>query len=778
MGLSLVGGGFGAVWFLLTSPQQILTVFIKNYLGASASQLGFFIAAFNIVSLAHLGSIICYSRLGSIKRFWLSVGLVHRSLAFVVSAAAFLVAFGGSRTVALYTVMGATLLTFFIGSTASSGWWAWIHELVPPQAMGRYFGRRSAVAQGMNICFFFVATLSLDLFMRQAFMVYGFIYLCAGLIGLTEHALHIPIPEPETALKHSERNPLKLSTFFAPLRSAPYRNFCLIAGCAILSINVAAPFFAPYITDPERIGAPNIWLGIMYAISQLIWVLLVPFWGTIMDRFGRKAVSQIGMLSAVSFLGYLLVSPGRYSLMLILIAVVWGFFAPALYEGLNQVMFSLLPRKDRNIYIAWYWAILGTVSSLGPIIGGALLDSTGDIRLLVLTSLVLLACAFLLMDKLNLKKEKRLVRVVPSITTPTIVKAYYNMPVIASSAPPRKVERALKRMSGSSGNIALEEILIRLEDPDQEIREEAVKALGRIGGDQAVDALIKELADPSSLVRPESARALGRIGSAKALPHLIDGLASSEEELCEACARALGSIDDMRGSDELIKLIRGETTLRIKVSSAEALSRKGYLDALRDILKIRDHTYNPVMRKQLAISIANLLGRPGEFYSCLTGTEESRDQETAKLFRSVYRNMRTLERTDKGYVQHIIKNTLPKAIDLYDQGDFPGCFTLLYAAVSNLLYRFAELQGADSKTLSPVQLGNILVKQEPLLYAGFTLFRWLGDRMEQEDGVIEETDVLLCFYFLKYYGKKWRTQKTMSPAVLTESAVSQTETGA
>ncbi len=761
MGYSLFGGGFGAVWFLLASPQQILTVYVKNYLGATASQLGLFIAAFNIVSLAHLGSIFFYNKRKSIKPFWLLIGLIHRSMAFVVAFSSFYVAMGGDRSTALAVVVGATLATFFIGSTASSGWWTWIHELVPSQAMGSYFGKRSAVAQGMNIFFFFAATFSLDIFSSQVFIVYGIIYLAAGILGLLEHALHLPIPEPASALNQAERTPLKLGTFFAPLRSKTYRSFCLIAGTTILAINVANPFFPAYITDPARIGVPNIWLGIMYAISQLSWVLLVPFWGTVMDRFGRKPVTMFGMLSALSFLGYIVITPSNYPAVLIITALVWGFFAPALYEGLNQIMFVLLPRRDRTIYIAWFWAMLGTISAIGPILGGLLLDSTQDIRFVVLTSLGLLICSFLLMDNLQIKKEKRFSRVFPTITTPTIVKAYYNMPYIAKAESPRRVGRALRRMSGSSSGIALNEIALRLDDPDEEIREEAVKALGRIGGEQAIEILIAHLSNEDSLIRTACARALGTIGSAQAVPYLIDGLSSSDEDFSEACARGLGNIDDVRGSEALIKLITGESTLRVKVTSAQAISQKGYLNAVEDILKIRERTNNPIMRKQLAISIANLLGRPGEFYTLLTGTEEHREEESEKLFRGVYRNLRILQKSDKGFIQHIVKDILPSAIESYEQWDYDGCFDQLYSIVSNLLYRFVELQGEDVKTTTITQLGSTLFKQEPHLYAGFILFQWLEKHREQDP--IEQVGLLLCFYFLKYYGRAWKNKPPQPP---------------
>ena len=309
------------------------------------------------------------------------MGFIHRTLAFLVSGAAFYAARGGDKKICLYLVMASSLLTFILGNTAGSGWWTWINELVPPSIRSSYFGKRSSLAQALNIVGFFTATILLDYFSGKAFYVFGFIYLAAGILGVTDIFLHLFVPEPVSA--QADRSTFKAALFFKPMRNKNFLTFCIVAGVSLLGVNLSAPFFVPMITSPQQIGAPNIWLGLMFIISQLTWVIMIPFWGTMMDRFGRKPVAMIGLIFPLSYLGYLFLTPQNFSIVLPIIAFTGGIFSPALYEGLNQAMLTLIPNKDRTVYIAWYWALLGSIQAFGPIVGGIILQKTGSIDLLI-----------------------------------------------------------------------------------------------------------------------------------------------------------------------------------------------------------------------------------------------------------------------------------------------------------------------------------------------------------------------------------------------------------
>ena len=791
--VSLAAGGFGSIWFLIASPQQILTVFVKNALGASSVQLGLFAGAMNLFSLFHLAGISIYSRRCTIKPFYLAMGVTHRSMTFLVAASAFYAAAGGDRRICLIMVVASSLLTFLIGNTAGSGWWAWFNEIIPPNERSSYFGRRSALAQTTNVISFFAATLALDLFTDKTFMVYGIIYMVAGVLGLCEMVMHFGVPEP--AGVQADPTPFRASLFFRPIRDKNFRTFIIVSGMAIAAVNISAPFFAPYVVDPATIGAPAIWLGIMFSISQLIWVVAVRFWGTLMDRLGRKPMTMIGMIFPVSYIGYAFLTPHNYMYLLPIISFIGGIFSPALYEGINQVMMTLIPKKDRTVYIAWYWATLGVIQSIGPITGGFLMGRTGNIRVPIIATLVMMSAVFFLFNTIKIGKERRFSQVMSLVTSPAIIKAYYNIPIISRSADPAKVGKALQDVRGSEGTIAIDEILERLNDADQEVREEAVRALGRIGDGRAEDILIQQLNDRESYVRVEAARALGRIRSVKSVPMLIDGLYSKDSQLEEACARALGRVDSNEGYEALRKMITEERPLWIRAAGAIGVTevpRPKELQALQDILRIRTQkgAGNPIVQKQLAIAIGNILGKPGEFYQFVSGTEASRDIAIHRLFRDVRRQLRSLQRTSKGFVDHIVQESLPKAIECFDSGEFDESFRYLSTIVLNLLFRAVELAGnrvaveqdpaadANPPAITPAmqfsrgverpvsihseQVPDIAregwvveleqqIREHQDLYAGFQIVRWMDAQHELDHLQVSEMDVLLIFYFLKHF---------------------------
>jgi MFS family permease len=745
---SLIGGGFGSVWFLFTSPQQLLTILVKNNLGASSSELGLFLGAMNIISIFHLASFFIYSRLKTIKPFYLTMGFIHRSQTFLIAAASFYAAAGGDRRIALYMIMISSLTTFIFGNTAGSGWWAWMNRIVPPSRRSSYFGKRSSLAQTLNIITFLAATISLDLFKQEVFLVFGIIYLFAAVLGVTETILHLRIPEPKQ-LK-DDRVPAKLSTFIQPIQNKNFRTLCIVAGIAMMGINTSSPFFIPMITDPNQIGAPTLWIGLIYAISQFTWVLLIPLWGTLMDRFGRKPVTMIGMIFPLSYLGYLFITPENYHVLLPIIALTGGIFSPALYEGLNQVMLSLVPKKNQTAYIAWYWAMLGIIQGLGPVFGGFLLERTGSIDLLVFSSILIVALAFLLFNSVATGKELKFRRLVSTISSPGIIKAYFNIPILGKSTDTAKVGKALQGMSRSQGSLALDEILIRLDDADDEVREEAVKALGRIGNAASEDILIQYLSDSTSLVRVECARALGKMRSLHAVPNLIDALHSEDERLVQAAARALGRIDTHESAQALLGLFTEPRSIIVKAASAEGLSaRKERIAVLHEVLSLCDQTSNPVIRKQLYISIGNIIGKPGEFYQYLTGTEQAREEAIQRLFSSTKRHLRSLQKTTRGMIDHVVFDTLPQAVNYFETEEYEQCFRALYTIFMNLIYRKIIIEG-ETELIDEHSI-ETLASKAPRLYAAYTLITWYEKLYEDDLSAILPTELLLLFYAIRYY---------------------------
>ena len=653
MNLSIASGAAGTLWLIVCAPQAIFNVFMRNNLGATSAQLGLLVGMLSFASIMQLPAILIYRRLPRRKAFWIITSVIHRLNGPVLAAVAYRVSQGGSKEHGITVIMVAMVASWIITNLSSSGWWSWMADLVPIRVRARFFGRRSAVAQVVNIVAFFTTTVVLDAAVGDnRFVVYAVVFLTGGLGGIVDILLHIFMPEPTPSAPPAEAS--TTAAFLAPLSDRNFLRFSLTTGLVLFSINVSAPFFAPYITDPDGIGAPNTWLGIMFVISQMTWIAVSSGWGTVMDRFGRKPVVMIGLLFTVSWIGYLIVSPTNYVVVLPIIAMLGGVLAPAFWDGINQLMLNLTKEEQRLTSIAWYWTIIGTVSAGGSLMGGVLDDFFATRRLslgfvtiegfhgVVMISLILVGISLLVLSRVDEGPTKPVSYVFSRVATPGIFRTFMNIGVLARTESPERVVRTLRAIDSASDDLAAEQVIERIHDPDPDVREEAIRALGRLRSHEAIETLIVLLRDPTATSRAEAARALGRIGSEQAIPHLVDAMNGASDELRQACAAAIGEIGGGMSIAFLSELLRDESSERVAASGASTLSLHGAFEAAWEIVPRLHSTQNPVLRTQLAIALANLLGRPGEFYRYVTGSEEQQQSRQRRLTMEAVRASRTV----------------------------------------------------------------------------------------------------------------------------------------
>ncbi len=639
--LNIIAGSGGQMWIAVASPQPIFNVFFVNHLGATATQLGIFVGISQLAAVFQLASIFIYAAVARRKLIFIPLHILHRLFGFVLAGVAFYAAAHGPSAAAIRVIFIGFGASWTLMNLSAAGWWSWIADLVPDRVRATFFGRRSAIINSVYVVWFFTATLLLDVFSaHNIFVVYGIMFLVASATGIADILIHIAIPEPRVP----PREPLRWATVIEPLRSPNFVGFSLAIGLCIFSINVFSPFSAPFITS-QAIHAPNTWLGIMFVMSQLTWVGVIGPWGIVMDRFGRKPVVILGTLSSLSWIGYFFLTKGNYVYLLPVIAITGGLLAPCFWEGVNQMMLTLTPAKNRVSYVSWYTVIVGVVSAGGAYLGGRLDDLLSpidipfigalhlhSIHLVLVVSLLLVGVSVLVLSRVKEGKEKPVSFVVGRIARPGIVRTFRNLRVIGSTTQSLKVARALRSIEGSESDIAIEEIVSRLDDPDGEVRTEAARALGRIGSPEVVDILIERLGDPTSTIRSDAARALGRIADPRAIPALLRALEEPGEELKEACLEGLGAIGGGASASALLATFGRGVSERLFATSAEAASRLGLLEAAWEIIPRMHQTENPVLRRQLAIATANLMGHPGEFYRYITGSSRQRQLHIDRLF--------------------------------------------------------------------------------------------------------------------------------------------------
>lgn len=150
-----------------------------------------------------------------------------------------------------------------------------------------------------------------------------------------------------------------------------------------------------------------------------------------------------------------------------------------------------------------------------------------------------------------------------------------------------------------------ESLLLRLDDPDEEVREEAVRHLGEVCEKRAVPYLVEKLADHSVFVRKAAVWSLGQIGDQKATQPLLQSLKDPDRNVRETAAEALGAIG--KTDNRLLVLALKDPDWHIRMGSVIALRISGYTGDMEPFLPLLKDENRYVRRE-----CVKTLGRVGD----------------------------------------------------------------------------------------------------------------------------------------------------------------------
>ena len=178
---------------------------------------------------------------------------------------------------------------------------------------------------------------------------------------------------------------------------------------ALMGFTLIFPFLPLYIQTLGVHGrAVPIWAGVISFSGSLPLVLMGPVWGSVGDRYGRKAMVIRAMSSGAVTMGLLAVAPNIWALvtLLMLSGLLTGVNAP-----LQALVSTVAPRAEMGRSMGLMLSGIFTGVALGPLVGGVLDDHLGFRGTFVCSAGLLLTAALLVLVGI----EERFVapRVVP-----------------------------------------------------------------------------------------------------------------------------------------------------------------------------------------------------------------------------------------------------------------------------------------------------------------------------------------------------------------------------
>ena len=645
MNVNIVCAGLGTLFAVIYWPgSSLFNIYMRERLGATLTQIGFFSAIVGIGQLAQLAGVTIFERTRTRKRLWVALVLAYRLMTFSTIGFALYAHYYGATPSLIWSLLTVLAIGFAMAQLTANAWWSWIADLVPETVRGRFLANRQVAATIAMI----VGTLPVILldsygkddagrYTQFADWIFIGIFGLCSLSGAIDIIIHGFIPEPARQDRPAKppTGRSSLANLLAPLRDKRFWKFTLSMTLGSFTVMMSAPFVWPYLVDADAINMAYSMFFISMMLHCAGMLLGSRYWGILADRFGAKPVLAITYTCGLLPVYLLFITKGNANLLVMIVSVLGGILWSGFMTASAQLMLTLAPVKQRSSYVAVHASVTGLALLIAPFAAGWLGDMLKSyfdalpqqhilpwgtvvthMQVLVALSLVFRLAIYPLLMQVREGKEKPVGMVLNTVLGISQFRTLYGMRIFRGRDKNRRLA-ALRRMGASSDQLAVEQVIEQLADAEPEIRQEAVLALGRIGGQEAVDALVTQLASPESDVQLEAARALGMTGDPRAMAPLMEKLTDPNEIVRERAAEALGELKLPQVASGLMNLLKQDQPPGVFGRSAMALAKLGVLDAIWEILPTMHQTSNVALRRQLATAIGNLLGVPTVFYHLL-----------------------------------------------------------------------------------------------------------------------------------------------------------------
>lgn len=343
------------------------------HFGASNMLIGVLAALPHLSQLAQLPAVLLVRRVGNRRLISVVASLIGRFSWLAIALVPLFVPGTATLVVLVLGLLTASLMA----AISNTGWNSWMHELVPSDELGSFFGRRFSMATFTGVCVsmaaaWFIDHLAADLVGSRAngysvtFSV-GFVF---GLLGVYFVSR---IPEPQ--LRPSEGSLIELVK--APLRDNNFANLVRFLAAWSFALYLATPFFSAYMLT--QLGMELSWVIGLVVLGRIVNIVFLRLWGSFSDSLSNKSVLTVAApLCLVCIVGWTFTTlPDRHALtlpLLVVLHVLMGVAMAGITLATGNVSLRLAPKGQATNYLAVSNFVIAIAAGIAPIIGGFLAD--------------------------------------------------------------------------------------------------------------------------------------------------------------------------------------------------------------------------------------------------------------------------------------------------------------------------------------------------------------------------------------------------------------------
>lgn len=612
---ALAGDAANAIFGMLSIFGPVFLLFLDQ-LGLDKKRIGLLLSLFPFCGL--MAPLIgpWLSRVG-LKRTYLTFWTLRKLSILALVLTPWVVERWGSAG-AFGFVAAAVLVFALCRAAGETALYPWSQEFVPASYRGRFAAMDNILVALFSGMATFAAARIIgaqpDLGRFSIVFAIAFVF---GMVSVIAYAF-LPGGAPQRLNEQREGTSILIA-----LRDPAFVRYLAGLGLVLLGAGIGTTFVPLFMTERLALTAGQVLM--LQTIALLSGLISAFGWGWASDRYGSKPVFMVGLLLASVYPLGLLVMPRAQAGTLPLAAaltVLVGIMSPGWAIGSSRYLFvSMVPAKRKTSYLSLYYAWIGLVGGVGPLIAGQIIDNGPALRQTVggiiidayswtfVIHIVLVGAGVWLFRRLDDSGAMAPMQFVGLFLRGNPISAVTSMIAHNRARGEMARIRTTESLAYSRSPLTVEQLLQALDDPSYNVRFEAIVAMARTRpDDRLTDALIAVLLGPEADLSVAAALALGRIGDARAIEPLRQTLLSEFPMLAARSARSLGLLGDQQVVPLLLARFRDELNLGMRVAYASALGALRVETALLEILVFSRQVQGLRQRWELALAIAQMVG--------------------------------------------------------------------------------------------------------------------------------------------------------------------------
>ena len=554
-------------------------------------------------------------------------------------------------TLTFYYVAGTVAVFGLLRATAETAHQPWHQEYVPAATRGRFTAFRHVVSVVAGVITITAASYVIGEGGRPS--DYTWLFVVALGVGLASALIHgfIPggAPVRDTGMSGSMTRSIGVA-----LRDRGFLLFMAGTGVVILGLSPVDAFVPLFMKEQVQLASAVVVRLESVALAGGLASCFL--WGWAVDRFGSKpAIVLTPLLMALYPLGLILMpreAPWNQHAAIGL-SLAYGLVRPGWVIAFGRHLFvNVVPEHDKIGYLALYFAWVGLIGGLGPLIAGHALEATvgldqmlgfvhiGPYTPLFAVGVLMAVLAAGMFSLTHVDGAMGTTRFALMFFQGNPFAAMHAVIVHSLARDEGQRISAIERLGQTRSPLNVDELIAALQDPSYQVRMEAIVSMARTRPDpRLTEALLKVIAEPEPDLALAAVWALGRIGDGQAVERLRGLLLGNYPLMAARSARSLAQLGDSEVIPLLTARLRDELDDGLRIAYASALGSLRCTDALPEILAFLDDSPSESARRELALAAARIVNDEHYLIRLWRRLEPDRATATSEALLALRRRM-------------------------------------------------------------------------------------------------------------------------------------------